>query len=189
MAAPSLPLPCPPEAWPAGLALQPEPAAAGSSTRPLAPAGAVLPSGAGAPPEAPVTTWEVQLIWPCLNTWLPATERQRRFGIDPREQLLAQRWARERNLRVLGAAHSHPCSAAVPSATDRALTFPPALQLILSPLQHWTPACWWLERDGDNKRGEGERDDGVGETGEGAAGSRRDDTPVTARPLPWRMVD
>lgn len=107
--------------------------------------------------------WEIGQIWPCLNVWEPAAERTRRFQLDPREQLLAQRWVRERGLQVLGAAHSHPCSAAVPSATDRDLAVAPTLQLILSPRADWAPACWWVDLDAEGR--------------------------VAARPLPWRMVD
>ena len=58
------------------------------------------------------THWQVERIWPCLNGWQPMGERSRRFAIDPREQLLAQKWGRARALTVLGAAHSHPASAA-----------------------------------------------------------------------------
>ena len=105
----------------------------------------------------------IRLIWPCLNVWEPTAERTRRFRLDPREQLLAQRWARERELQVLGAAHSHPCSDPVPSATDLELTVAPTLQLILSPLADWEPACWWLEN--------------------------QDEGSPTPRPLRWRMVD
>ena len=106
---------------------------------------------------------QIRLVWPCLNAWEPAAERSRRFRLDPREQLLAQRWARGQGLQVLGAAHSHPCSDPVPSATDLALAFAPTLQLILSPLTDWMPACWWLEPN--------------------------DEGSPTPRPLRWRMVD
>lgn len=88
---------------------------------------------------------EIRLIWPCLNVWEPRAEQIQRFRLDPREQLLAQRWGRQRGLQVLGAAHSHPRSAPVPSATDLELAVAPTLQLILSPLEDWDPACWWLE--------------------------------------------
>ncbi len=129
------------------------------------------PSGA-APPRAESAladtaggspTLEILLVWPGLNVWDPAGERTRRFLLDPREQLLAQRWARDRELGVIGSAHSHPRSAPVPSATDLDLACLPTLQLILSPLQDWAPACWWLEEQPDG----------------GAA----------AWPLRWRMVD
>ena len=106
---------------------------------------------------------QIDLIWPCLNVWEPAPERTRRFRLDPREQLLAQRWGRDRGLRVLGSAHSHPSSDPVPSATDLTLAFAPTLQLILSPLTDWAPACWWLELNPDGR--------------------------LSPRPLRWRMVD
>lgn len=77
----------------------------------------------------------LQESWPCLNRWEPAGERRCRFRLDPREQLLAQRWARVRGLQVIGAAHSHPASAAVPSATDLALCWGPTLMLIRSGLE------------------------------------------------------
>ena len=88
----------------------------------------------------------LQAIWPCRNTWQPAEERPQRFRLDPREQLLAQRWGRSRGLLVIGAAHSHPSSAAVPSATDRYLCVGPTLMLIRSGLDHGLSAlrAWWM---------------------------------------------
>ena len=99
------------------------------------------------------TTLLLQRIWPCCNVWQPLQERQQRFQLDPREQLLAQRWARQRQLQVLGAAHSHPSSAAIPSATDRALCLGPTLMLIRSGLLSGSAAfrAWWLpEPDASN---------------------------------------
>lgn len=92
----------------------------------------------------------LQQIWPCLNSWPDGPERTRRFSVDPREQLLAQRWARQRGLAVLGSAHSHPQSAAIPSRLDQELTVAPALMLIGGrpqdrPQSHWDWAFWWLE--------------------------------------------
>lgn len=96
-------------------------------------------------------SWRLRWIWPCCNVWPVPGERWRRFAIDPREQLLAQKWGRLRGLEVLGAAHSHPRSPAVPSSTDRALTLTPALMLILGrdPAQHGLQikegvVAWWL---------------------------------------------
>ena len=88
----------------------------------------------------------LQAIWPCRNTWQPAEERPQRFRLDPREQLLAQRWGRSRGLLVIGAAHSHPSSEAVPSATDRRLCVGPTLMLIRSGLHQGLPAlrAWWI---------------------------------------------
>jgi [CysO sulfur-carrier protein]-S-L-cysteine hydrolase len=91
-------------------------------------------------------TLMLQWIWPCLNQWQPAAERTRRFQLDPREQLLAQRWSRKRGLTVLGAAHSHPCSAAVPSATDLELCLGPMLMLIRTGRAEGMEAlgAWWI---------------------------------------------
>lgn len=85
-------------------------------------------------------------VWPCLNRWEPASERSHRFALDPREQLLAQKWARQRQLQVIGAAHSHPSSAARPSATDLQLCVGPTLMLIRSGLGHGDQAfgAWWM---------------------------------------------
>ncbi len=95
--------------------------------------------------------WRLRWIWPCCNVWPVPGERCRRFAIDPREQLLAQKWGRARGLEVLGAAHSHPRSPAVPSSTDHSLTLMPALMLILGrdpvPDQHQVQeelVAWWL---------------------------------------------
>ncbi len=98
--------------------------------------------------------WRVAAVWPCLNVWRPEHERLRRFALDPREQLQAQRWARQRGWQVHGAAHSHPEGPLVPSATDRTLTVAPALMVISSPAL--APAldagalplrAWWLDQE------------------------------------------
>jgi len=100
--------------------------------------------------------WCVRRVWPCLNVWEPAADRCRRFALDPREQLLAQKWARTRGLSVLGSAHSHPLSEPVPSALDRSLAFTPTLMLILGqgPVAGGARslACWWLPEQGRPRR-------------------------------------
>ena len=73
--------------------------------------------------------WHVGLLWPCRNIWVPAEERQRRFAIDPREQLLAQKWARQRGWVVLGSLHSHPSGEPVPSATAMPLSVQAAMSM------------------------------------------------------------
>jgi proteasome lid subunit RPN8/RPN11 len=93
--------------------------------------------------------WRVARLWPCRNVWLPARERLRRFAIDPREQLLAQKWARSRGWQVLGSLHSHPQGEPVPSATDRRLAVPPALLVIQGAAEL---ACWWLPEEGPPRR-------------------------------------
>ncbi|MCP9835007.1 M67 family metallopeptidase [Cyanobium sp. Aljojuca 7A6] len=100
--------------------------------------------------------WCVRRIWPCLNVWVPPAERCRRFALDPREQLLAQKWARSRGLTVLGSAHSHPFSEPVPSALDLSLAFTPTLMLILgqgpAEGEPRSLACWWLPEQGSPRR-------------------------------------
>lgn len=86
--------------------------------------------------------WRIQRLWPCCNSWPQPHERCRRFAIDPREQLQAQRWARGLGLELLGAAHSHPTGAPQPSAMDLERTAAPALMLIWAEAG---PRCWWLE--------------------------------------------
>lgn len=109
------------------------------------------------PPAAGRSPWRIHCLWPCLNVWQPQAERRRRFGIDPREQLHAQVWARARGLQVLGSAHSHPGGPAVPSATDRRLCFAPTMMVILGgsrvpgPERCLDPGdlgCWWLAETG-----------------------------------------
>jgi proteasome lid subunit RPN8/RPN11 len=93
----------------------------------------------------------VQEVWPCCNGWPVPEERGRRFAIDPREQLLAQKWARQHQMAVLGFAHSHPCSPPVPSAIDLAWCVAPALLVIQgleAPDSEVSMACWWIEADG-----------------------------------------
>lgn len=98
--------------------------------------------------------WCVAAVWPCLNVWQPEHERLTRFTLDPREQLQAQRWARQRGWQVHGAAHSHPQGPLRPSATDRALTLAPALMVIGAPslsggadARELPLRAWWLDPD------------------------------------------
>ena len=86
--------------------------------------------------------WQLRLIWPCCNVWPQPQQRCRRFAIDPREQLQAQKWGRAHGLELLGSAHSHPTSAPVPSDTDLELTVAPALVVIQGPAGELR--AWWL---------------------------------------------
>lgn len=88
--------------------------------------------------------WEIQTgrrvvleVCPLKNTWtpdIPETEvavsaagqsfdRRRRYWIDPRELLQAQRQSRDRGWVILGVYHSHPDHPAVPSECDRTLAW------------------------------------------------------------------
>ena len=89
--------------------------------------------------------WQLRLIWPCCNVWPQPQQRCQRFAIDPREQLQAQKWGRAQGLELLGSAHSHPTSGAVPSDTDRSLCGVPTLMVILGAQDLGSElAAWWL---------------------------------------------
>ncbi len=62
-----------------------------------------------------------------------AEDPQTRFTMEPRAQMSAMRDIRESKLEITGTYHSHPRTAAVPSARDRELAaYPDAGHLILS---------------------------------------------------------
>ncbi|MGB1416216.1 MAG: M67 family metallopeptidase [Synechococcus sp.] len=92
--------------------------------------------------QAPDRSVCVQTIWPCRNVWALSDQRHRRFALDPREQIAAQRWARLRCLRVVGVAHSHPDGGQQPSELDCALADPALVTVILD--RSGAPAAWWL---------------------------------------------
>ena len=104
--------------------------------------------------------WLIEQVWPCCNVWRPGlvalpeepaptpisgpmSSRRTRFALDPREQLHAQRWARNRGLVVVGTAHSHPDGSAVPSARDCRWSHQPGLMVIMAADQ--TLRAWWME--------------------------------------------
>jgi proteasome lid subunit RPN8/RPN11 len=62
-------------------------------------------------------------ILDCRSAANVANDPLRRYLIDPHDHLRAIREARARGLEVIGAYHSHPRSAAVPSFTDAAEGF------------------------------------------------------------------
>ncbi len=106
---------------------------------------------------------QVQMIWPCCNVWgmetfhildLPKKinidikedlSKKNRFVIDPREQLLANRWARERNWEILGSAHSHPNGEPIPSLVDCYWTFSTGLIVIIG--KYGDIRAWWMVED------------------------------------------
>lgn len=59
-------------------------------------------------------------------------ERRRRFLLDPRQHLAAQKEARARGLAVIGVYHSHPDHAAQPSEHDRRHAWPNLRYLIVA---------------------------------------------------------
>jgi proteasome lid subunit RPN8/RPN11 len=58
----------------------------------------------------------VQLAWPARNELASQT----RYRVDPRDYLAACRYGRKHGFDVIGAYHSHPRTAALPSETDLA---------------------------------------------------------------------
>ena len=104
--------------------------------------------------------WQLRLIWPCCNVWPQPQQRCRRFAIDPREQLQAQKWGRAKGLELLGSAHSQPTSGPVPSDTDRSLCGVSTLMVILGAQNLGGElVAWWLP-----------------------------EAPAPPQRLPWRMV-
>lgn len=73
-----------------------------------------------------------------------------RYRIDPRDHFAAIRRARAQARAVVGAFHSHPRSAPVPSATDLAEAWPEFLYLIVSlaPVCESEPVKAWQLIDG-----------------------------------------
>ncbi len=58
--------------------------------------------------------------------------KKRRFQIDPRDYMLAEKWAVENESGLLGVYHSHPDHPPIPSETDRVYAQPFFSYIILS---------------------------------------------------------
>lgn len=81
-------------------------------------------------------------VWPAENVWNAETAaelsaashltKERRYVIEPRTLLRAQREARDRQLAVIGFYHSHTDSEAIPSECDREYAWPIYSYLIAS---------------------------------------------------------
>lgn len=90
-----------------------------------------------------IELWQTDNIWnPSVESVaqedeeiLPLLTKNRRYWIDPKEILAAQRYARDRQLDLIGVYHSHPDHEAVPSESDRALAWSEYSYVILSVLQ------------------------------------------------------
>lgn len=83
-------------------------------------------------------------------------ERRRRFLIDPRDYLAAEREARERGLSVLGFYHSHPDHPPEPSAFDRTHAWP-NLHYVIVGVAAGEPGeitSWLLSEDRETMRPE-----------------------------------
>ena len=87
-------------------------------------------------------------LWETENAWTEETQaefnrdreiessvgfdRDRRYTIAPEDWLRAQKFARDRQLDILGIYHSHPDYPAVPSEYDRVLAWPQYSYVIVS---------------------------------------------------------
>ena len=106
----------------------------------------------------------VRFVWPCCNVWNPgfggfsdvittdgdqapaSPSRRSRFALDPREQIAAQKWSRQRGWRILGSAHTHPGGKPVPSAVDRQWAAGEGVMLIDAGAAG--VRAWWLRGGG-----------------------------------------
>tara|TARA_B100000131_G_scaffold319314_1_gene364956 strand:+ start:517 stop:1017 length:501 start_codon:yes stop_codon:yes gene_type:complete len=105
-------------------------------------------------------SYQISLIWPCCNIWKPGKtwfqesnpknkkskeipSKKNRFTIDHNEQLIAQKWARERKLSILGSAHSHLSNFSIPSAIDLEWNFSTSLMMIVN--KDGLLRAWWIK--------------------------------------------
>ena len=106
--------------------------------------------------------WEIKHIWNCRNIWgqqesklsdqnictspnqqLIKLSTQNRFEIDAKDQIAAQKWARENDLDVLCCAHSHPTGENRPSEVDLLLHQSPGLMVISN--KNGNLNAWWIK--------------------------------------------
>lgn len=75
---------------------------------------------------------QVVEVRPAANVWDGEDEKNRRYLLDPRAQLAAERDAASVGRAVIGFYHSHPDAAPVPSERDRAAAWPVYIYLIVN---------------------------------------------------------
>ena len=107
-------------------------------------------------------SWEIKHIWDCRNIWgqkeSKLTDQNRYispnqkivklstrncFEIDPKDQISAQKWARENKLQVLCCAHSHPIGENRPSEMDLFLHQSPGVMVISN--NKGNLKAWWIK--------------------------------------------
>tara|TARA_Y100001968_G_C19444186_1_gene764306 strand:+ start:1268 stop:1783 length:516 start_codon:yes stop_codon:yes gene_type:complete len=107
--------------------------------------------------------WRVYFVWPCCNVFgrdhfankdffVQSSDHQvsdscskNRFLLDPFEQIHAQKWSREKSLKVLGTAHSHPTSDPIPSLIDLDLAPSEGLMVICD--KRANLRAWWISNN------------------------------------------
>tara|TARA_B100000700_G_scaffold17195_1_gene17012 strand:- start:398 stop:910 length:513 start_codon:yes stop_codon:yes gene_type:complete len=106
--------------------------------------------------------WQISHIWNCRNIWGQRESKlinentckfpnkriinlstKNRFEIDAKDQIAAQKWARENDLDILCCAHSHPIGTNKPSETDLFLHKSPGLMVIANNNGHLK--AWWIK--------------------------------------------
>jgi len=106
--------------------------------------------------------WEIKHIWNCRNIWGQQESKlfdqstytfpnqkiielspKNRFEIDHKDQIAAQKWARENNFEVLSFAHSHPVGDNRPSKMDLFLHKSPGLMVISN--KNGNLKAWWIK--------------------------------------------
>ncbi len=110
--------------------------------------------------QAKANILQIKLIWPCCNVWTDPNadlksqnfltsnkqtelmSRKNRFKFDPREQLFAQKWSREKSTQIIGTAHSHINAKAIPSEIDMNNYLCPNLMIIVN--NYNDMKAWWI---------------------------------------------
>ena len=106
--------------------------------------------------------WEIKHIWNCRNIWgkqesqlfdentftFPNQKNiqlsnKNRFEIDHKDQIAAQKWARENDLEILSCAHSHPIGENRPSKMDLFWHQSPGLMIISN--KNGNLKAWWIK--------------------------------------------
>ena len=106
--------------------------------------------------------WEIKHIWNCRNIWGQQASKlsdqnayrfptqkiiqlstKNRFEIDTKDQIAAQKWARENDLEILCCAHSHPIGENKPSKIDLFLHESPGLMVISN--INGNLKAWWIK--------------------------------------------
>ena len=106
--------------------------------------------------------WEIKHVWNCRNIWGQdeskllvqhkgilknqsniQLSKKNFFEINAKDQIEAQKWARDNDLELLGFAHSHPLSENIPSKIDLFWHNSPGLMVIANKTGHLK--AWWIE--------------------------------------------
>ena len=103
----------------------------------------------------------VREVRPVANVWAETEQRRRRFLIEPRDFVQAERDARAAGWDILGFYHSHPDHLARPSETDREAAWPGYSYVIQAVRdRHAAEVHSWLlqaDREGYDEETIGER--------------------------------